>query len=67
MPLFLFHSAGMIEHDIIIAINGQSIHTMQEVSEAVQSGIPLSVVVKRKDKDVSLTIIPEESDKYHWL
>uniref|UniRef100_A0A671VI47 HtrA serine peptidase 4 n=1 Tax=Sparus aurata TaxID=8175 RepID=A0A671VI47_SPAAU len=58
-------SAGMIEHDIIIAINGQSIHTMQEVSEAVQSGIPLSVVVKRKEKDVSLTIIPEESDKYH--
>uniref|UniRef100_A0A671VJA7 HtrA serine peptidase 4 n=1 Tax=Sparus aurata TaxID=8175 RepID=A0A671VJA7_SPAAU len=53
-------SAGMIEHDIIIAINGQSIHTMQEVSEAVQSGIPLSVVVKRKEKDVSLTIIPEE-------
>lgn len=65
MPLFLFHSAGMIEHDIIIAINGQSIHTVQEVGEAVQSGIPLSVVVKRKDKDVSLTIIPEESDKYH--
>lgn len=67
MPLFLFHSAGMIEHDIIVAINGQSIHTVQEVGEAVQSGIPLSVVVKRKDKDVSLTIIPEESDKYHWL
>ncbi|XP_036955471.1 serine protease HTRA1 isoform X1 [Acanthopagrus latus] len=58
-------SAGMIEHDIIVAINRQSIHTVQEVGEAVQSGIPLSVVVKRKDKDVSLTIIPEESDKYH--
>ncbi|XP_038560670.1 serine protease HTRA1 isoform X2 [Micropterus salmoides] len=55
-------SAGMIDHDVIIGINGWPVHTTQEVSEAVQSGTPLSVVVRRKDKDVTLTIIPEETD-----
>lgn len=52
----------MIDHDVIIGINGWPVHTTQEVSEAVQSGTPLSVVVRRKDKDVTLTIIPEETD-----
>ncbi|GLD52482.1 serine protease HTRA1-like isoform X2 [Lates japonicus] len=55
-------SAGIIDHDVIIGINGQPIHTTQEVSEAVQSGAVLSVVVRRKDKDISLTLIPEEMD-----
>lgn len=55
-------SAGMIDHDVIIAINGRPVRTMQEVSEAVQSGDALSVVVRRKNADVSLTIIPEESE-----
>ncbi|XP_044052445.1 serine protease HTRA1 isoform X4 [Siniperca chuatsi] len=55
-------SAGMIDHDVIIGINGWPVHTTQEVSEAIQSGTTLSVVVKRKDKDVTLTIIPEETD-----
>lgn len=55
-------SAGMIEHDVIIGINGRPVHTMQDVSEAVQSGTAFSVVVRRKDGDVTLTIIPEETD-----
>nr|XP_020454944.1 serine protease HTRA1-like isoform X1 [Monopterus albus] len=54
--------AGMIGHDVIIDINGQSIHTTHEVSKVVQSGTVLSVVVRRKDRDVMLTIIPEEMD-----
>ncbi|KAM3611302.1 uncharacterized protein V6R79_016224 [Siganus canaliculatus] len=55
-------SAGMIDHDVIIGINGRPVHTMQEVSEAVQSGAPLLVTVRRKDEDVSLTVIPEDAD-----
>lgn len=62
IPATAASSAGMINHDVIIGINGQPIHTTQEVSEAVQSGTALSVVVRRKDKDVSLTIVPEETD-----
>lgn len=52
----------MIDHDVIISVDGRPIHTMQEVSEAVHRGSALSVVVRRKDKDVTLTIIPEEAD-----
>ncbi|XP_044218180.1 serine protease HTRA1 [Thunnus albacares] len=55
-------SAGMIDHDIIIGINGRPVHTTQEVSEAVQSGAALSVVVRRKDSDITLTVIPEEAN-----
>ncbi|KAM9361115.1 serine protease HTRA1 [Symphorus nematophorus] len=55
-------SAGLINHDVIISINGQPVHTLQEVSEAVQSSATLSVLVRRKDKDLSLTVIPEETD-----
>ncbi|KAM9859004.1 serine protease HTRA1A isoform 2-T2 [Aulostomus maculatus] len=55
-------SAGMINCDVIIGINGRPVHTMQDVSEAVQSGAALSVLVRRKDKDVTLTVTPEERD-----
>ncbi|CAK6959620.1 LOW QUALITY PROTEIN: serine protease HTRA1 [Scomber scombrus] len=55
-------SAGMIDHDVIIGVNGQPIQTMKEVSEAVHTGAVLSVVVRRKDRDVMLTIIPEAMD-----
>lgn len=34
----------------------------QEVSDAVQSGAVLSVVVRRGDGDVSLTVVPEDVD-----
>uniref|UniRef100_UPI0037E71E7B serine protease HTRA1 n=1 Tax=Semicossyphus pulcher TaxID=241346 RepID=UPI0037E71E7B len=55
-------SAGMLDHDVIIGINGQMVHTTQEVSDAIHSGTALSVLVRRKDKDVTLTIIPQEID-----
>uniref|UniRef100_A0A3Q1EST6 HtrA serine peptidase 4 n=1 Tax=Acanthochromis polyacanthus TaxID=80966 RepID=A0A3Q1EST6_9TELE len=55
-------SAGMTDHDVIISINGQPVHSTQEVSEAVRSGATLSVVVRRKDGDVTLIISPEETD-----
>ncbi|XP_008303154.1 serine protease HTRA1 [Stegastes partitus] len=55
-------SAGMISHDVIVSVNGQPVHSTQEVSDAVRSGITLSVVVRRKDGDVTLTIFPEETN-----
>ncbi|XP_030579622.1 serine protease HTRA1 isoform X1 [Archocentrus centrarchus] len=55
-------SAGMTDHDVIIGINGRPVRTTREVSDAVRHSTTLSVVVRRKDEDVTLTIIPEETD-----
>lgn len=55
-------SAGMIKQDVIITINGQPIHTADDVSEAVQTGKALSLVVRRANEDIKLTVIPEEID-----
>ncbi|CAB1457384.1 unnamed protein product [Pleuronectes platessa] len=62
MPGTPASSAGMIDHDVIIGINGQPVRAMEEVSEAVQSSGVLSVVVRRKDGDVTLTVVPGEAD-----
>lgn len=62
MLFFLTCSAGLTEHDVIISINGRDISSMQEVSDAVQSGAALSVLVRRRDEDVSLTVVPEDVD-----
>ncbi|KAG7480761.1 hypothetical protein MATL_G00059710 [Megalops atlanticus] len=55
-------SSGMKNHDVIININGQPVHTTEDVSEAVQSGTALTVVVRRANEDVTLTVVPEEID-----
>lgn len=55
-------SAGMIDHDIIISINGRPIRSTQEVSEALQISSVLEVVVRRQHQDVSLTVILEDVD-----
>lgn len=59
---FLTCRTGLNAHDVIISINGQDISSTQEVSEAVQSGAVLSVVVRRTDGDVTLTVVPEDVD-----
>lgn len=56
----LFPSAGLKSHDVITSINGQPVHNTDDVSDAVQSGQPLSVVVHRENRDVILTVVPEE-------
>lgn len=56
------YSAGIINHDVIISISGQHIQTTEEVSDAVQSGSPLSVVVRRANEDVMIKVVPEEID-----
>ncbi|KAM8866782.1 LOW QUALITY PROTEIN: serine protease HTRA1A-like [Synchiropus picturatus] len=50
---------GIINHDVIISINGRPVSTTQEVSEAVQRGGALTVVVRRKQTAITLMITPE--------
>ncbi|XP_037338669.2 serine protease HTRA1 [Pungitius pungitius] len=53
-------SAGFIDHDVIVRINGRPVHTTQEVREAVRSGGALSVTVRRRREEVTLTVTPED-------
>ncbi|XP_031733216.1 serine protease HTRA1 [Anarrhichthys ocellatus] len=55
-------SADLIDRDVVIGINGRPVRTTQDVSEAIRSGGTLSVTVRRKDEDVTLTITPEETE-----
>ncbi|XP_068461197.1 serine protease HTRA1 [Clinocottus analis] len=50
-------SAGLLGQDIILSID------RQDVREAVQGGATLSVVVRRKGEDVTLSISPEETER----
>ncbi|XP_041643384.1 serine protease HTRA1 [Cheilinus undulatus] len=60
LPGTAAYSAGMLEHDVIIGINGRAVHTTQEVSDAIHSSTAVSVLVRRREKDITLTVIPEE-------
>ncbi|XP_052009782.1 serine protease HTRA1A-like [Xyrauchen texanus] len=55
-------AGGLKEHDVIISINGQQISTATDVSSAIKKDTTLSVVVRRGNEDVILTIIPMEID-----
>lgn len=54
LSFFLTCRAGLNEHD--------DISSTQEVSDAVQSGAVLSVAVRWRDGDVTLTVVPEDGD-----
>ena len=49
-------------HDVILRINGRAVETTQDVSEAVANDDLLSVVLRRGDRDVTLTIVPAQID-----
>uniref|UniRef100_A0A8C5WKU7 PDZ domain-containing protein n=1 Tax=Leptobrachium leishanense TaxID=445787 RepID=A0A8C5WKU7_9ANUR len=53
-------SAGMKDHDVIISINGKSVTSTDEVSEAVRTNDTLSIVVRRGNEDIILNVVPEE-------
>ncbi len=55
--------AGFLKGDLIIAIEGGKIERWSEIKALVRdkAGIPLSVTVKRDGRDVSLTVVPEET------
>lgn len=54
------YSAGMKDHDVIISINGRTVNTTEEVSEAVKISETLSIVVRRGNEDIILNVVPEE-------
>lgn len=60
--LLLSYSGGLIQHDVIISINGQRILSATDVSTAVKKDDTLKVVVRRGNEDAILTIVPIEID-----
>ncbi|XP_051750003.1 serine protease HTRA1 [Ctenopharyngodon idella] len=55
-------SAGLVNQDVIISINGQPVHSTEDVSQAVQSDEILSLVVRRANEEITLTVVPDEVD-----
>ncbi|XP_008319801.1 serine protease HTRA1A [Cynoglossus semilaevis] len=53
---------GLKDHDVIISINSQRISTATDVSTAIKQEGTLSVVVRRGNEDVILTVAPIEID-----
>nr|XP_025035602.1 serine protease HTRA4 [Pelodiscus sinensis] len=55
-------SSGMRDGDVIISINGKTVSSTEDVSEAVKNNDVLSIVVRRGNEDVILNVIPDEID-----
>ncbi|XP_077161368.1 serine protease HTRA4 [Paroedura picta] len=55
-------SAGLRDGDVIIAINGKTVTSTQDVSDAVQNTSTLAIVVRRGNEDAILTVTPDEID-----
>lgn len=55
-------SGGLKEHDVIISINGQRISSASDVSTAIKKDHNLSIVVRRGNEDLILTVVPVEID-----
>uniref|UniRef100_A0A9R1SAW7 HtrA serine peptidase 4 n=2 Tax=Cyprinus carpio TaxID=7962 RepID=A0A9R1SAW7_CYPCA len=54
-------SAGLVNQDVIISINGHPVHSTEDMSQAVQSNKVLSLVVRRANEKITLIMIPDES------
>lgn len=59
---FLYFRGGLKENDVIISINGQSILSANDVSDVIKKDNTLSLVVRRGNEDIILTVIPDEID-----
>ncbi|TRY54439.1 hypothetical protein DNTS_023708 [Danionella cerebrum] len=55
-------SAGLANKDVIISMNGQAVQSTEDVSQGVQSNEILSLVVRRANEEITLTVVPEEVD-----
>uniref|UniRef100_A0A8C1KVQ4 HtrA serine peptidase 4 n=1 Tax=Cyprinus carpio TaxID=7962 RepID=A0A8C1KVQ4_CYPCA len=55
-------SAGLVNQDVIISINGHPVHSTEDMSQAVQSNKVLSLVVRRANEKITLIMIPDEVD-----
>ncbi|XP_060712553.1 serine protease HTRA1-like [Hemiscyllium ocellatum] len=52
-------SAGLRDRDIIISINGQTITSSEQVSEAIKNSDTLGLVVRRGNEDLMITVVPD--------
>ncbi|XP_072122572.1 serine protease HTRA1-like isoform X1 [Mobula birostris] len=52
-------SAGLKDRDIIISINGNTITSSEQVSEAIKNNDTLSLVVRRGNEDLMITVVPD--------
>ncbi|XP_032869647.1 serine protease HTRA1-like [Amblyraja radiata] len=52
-------SAGLKDRDIIISINGNTITSSEGVSEAIKNNDTLSLVVRRGNEDLMITVVPD--------
>ncbi|KAH0623686.1 hypothetical protein JD844_006733 [Phrynosoma platyrhinos] len=55
-------AGGLKENDVIISINGQPILSASDVSDIIKKDNTLSMVVRRGNEDIILTVIPDEID-----
>ncbi|KAL7981383.1 hypothetical protein Chor_002279 [Crotalus horridus] len=58
----LSFNAGLQDGDVIIAINEKPVTSTHDVTEAVRNNRTLSVVVRRGNEDIILTVTPDEID-----
>ncbi|XP_028564603.1 serine protease HTRA4 isoform X1 [Podarcis muralis] len=55
-------SAGLQDGDVIIAINGKTVTSTRDVTDTVQNSDTLSIVVRRGNEDLIVTVTPDEID-----
>uniref|UniRef100_A0ABM5EP52 Serine protease HTRA4 n=1 Tax=Pogona vitticeps TaxID=103695 RepID=A0ABM5EP52_9SAUR len=55
-------SAGLEDGDVIIAINGKTVTSTHDVTDTVQRSDNLTIVVRRGNEDIILTVRPDEID-----
>ncbi|KAF7242119.1 Serine protease HTR4, partial [Varanus komodoensis] len=55
-------SAGLQDGDVLISIDGKRVTSTEDVTDAVQNAATLTVVVRRGNQDLSLTVTPDEID-----
>ncbi|XP_069095279.1 serine protease HTRA1 [Pleurodeles waltl] len=53
-------AAGLKENDVIISINGKTVISSNDVTDAIKKDGTLNVVVRRGNEDIALTVVPEE-------
>uniref|UniRef100_A0A8D0GYC9 HtrA serine peptidase 4 n=1 Tax=Sphenodon punctatus TaxID=8508 RepID=A0A8D0GYC9_SPHPU len=58
----LTFNAGVRDGDVIISINGRTVTSTTDVSEATKNSNTLSIVVRRGNEDMILTVTPDEID-----
>ncbi|KAL8187240.1 UNVERIFIED_CONTAM: Serine protease htra1 [Gekko kuhli] len=55
-------TGGLKENDVIISINGKPILSANDVSDIIKQDNLLSMVVRRGNEDIMITVIPDEID-----